>query len=46
VPIEIGKSAGLPKVFDAERPHAMTADGVNPGEGRRMPIENRHDAAG
>ena len=45
MPIEIGKRAGLPKVLDAKRPHAMTGDCADPGEGRRMPIENRHDAA-
>jgi hypothetical protein len=34
-----------PKVLDAKRPHAMTGDCADPGERRRMPIENRHDAA-
>jgi hypothetical protein len=39
-PIEIGKSAGLPKVLDAERPHAMTGDCADPqpehGKSRRV----------
>ena len=44
VPIEVGERAGLPKVLDTQRAHAMTADCADPGEGGRMTVEYRHDA--
>ena len=44
VTIEVGERAGLPKVLDAQRAHAMIEDCADPGEGGRMAVEHRHDA--
>jgi hypothetical protein len=45
VPIEVGERTSLPKVLDTKRANAMTADRADPGKGRRVAIEHRHDAA-
>ena len=45
VTIEVGERAGLPKVLDAQRAHAMTEDCADPGEGGRMAVDRGDHAA-
>src|SRR5690606_6645631 len=43
--IEIGDRTSLAKMFNAQRANAMAADRAQPGESRRMSVEDSHQAA-
>src|SRR5215831_246944 len=45
VPIKLRDRAGLPEMLDAERAHAVTAHGAEPGERRRMAVEHGDNPA-
>src|SRR5262249_39668054 len=45
VPVEIADRTGLAEMLDPERAHAVTGDGAEPGERRRMTVEHGDDAA-
>src|SRR5580693_3527231 len=45
VAVEVLDRAGLAEMLDAERPHAMSMDGAEPRQSRRMAIEHADDAA-
>ena len=45
VAIKIGQRAGLAEMLNTKWPHPVTGDCAEPGQCRRMPIEDTDDAA-
>lgn len=45
MPVEVSDRTGLAEMFDPERTNAMAVDRAEPGESRRMSIEDSHQAA-
>src|SRR5439155_8029014 len=43
--IKLGNRSGLAEMFDPEWPHPMAVDRTEPGERRRVPVDDGHDPA-
>ena len=45
VAVKVGDGPGLAEMLDAECAHAVAVDRAQPGQGRRVPVEHRHQRA-